>query len=81
MDLNALDIVIPAVITGLVTIATRLKMPRDYAPLMAVVLGVAAGVIYLVPDDPKLGVLAGLVVGLSSVGLYSAATHYKERLS
>lgn len=73
MDLNALDAVIIAVIIGLIKAATLMGMPKRFAPGISLILGVAAGILYIYPNDPKLGVLIGLVMGLSSVGLYSGA--------
>lgn len=61
---------IPA-ITALVEIAKRSGMPDRIAPLLALVLGLAAGLVYVAPDDWRAAILAGLVMGLSSMGLWS----------
>jgi hypothetical protein len=71
MDLNALDAIVIAVIIGLIEGATRMGLPKRFAPVVAVVLGVAGGLVYIFPENPKMGVLVGLVMGLSAVGLYS----------
>jgi EamA domain-containing membrane protein RarD len=60
-----------AVVIGLVALANGLGLPKRFSPVVAVVLGVSFGVVYLTPGNVKLGVLAGIVLGLSAVGLYS----------
>jgi hypothetical protein len=65
------DIVIIAVIIGLVEIATRAGMPKRFSPAVSIVLGVIGGVVYIAPGDPKTGVIVGIIMGLTSVGLYS----------
>lgn len=71
MDLQPIDVIIIAVIIGLVEAFTRLGLPKRFAPVVAVVLGIIGGIVYIFPDRPAMGVLVGLVMGLSSVGLYS----------
>lgn len=71
MDFQATDAIIIALVIGLVEIATRMGMPKRFAPALALVLGVAGGIVYIFPQEPKMGVLIGLVMGLSASGLYS----------
>lgn len=59
------------VIIGLVEIAKQTGFPKRYTPLLALALGIAAGVFYVSPDDLATGILSGIVMGLASVGLYS----------
>ncbi|MDR6225457.1 transposase [Desmospora profundinema] len=72
------DAVLIAVVTSLVSLAKRVGFPAKFAPLLALVLGVAAGVIYAVPDDLYAGILVGIVMGLASVGLYSGPKNVKQ---
>jgi hypothetical protein len=66
------DVVIIAIIIGLVEIATTMGMPKKIAPAVSILLGVIGGIVYIAPGDIKTGVLVGVIMGLSSVGLYSA---------
>ncbi|BFH14307.1 transposase [Paenibacillus melissococcoides] len=65
------DGIIVAVIVGLVEIAKGLGLPIRLAPVLSIILGIAAGVVYLAPGDLKMGVMYGIVSGLTSCGLYS----------
>ncbi|MFC4075212.1 hypothetical protein [Salinithrix halophila] len=64
------DAVLIAVITGLVELIKRSGLPKRFVPLLALALGIAAGVFY-VSHDLAQGILSGIVLGLSAVGLYS----------
>ena len=46
-------------------------MPAKFAPAVDLVLGIAAGFVYIAPGDPKLAVFYGLLMGLTAAGLYS----------
>ncbi|WP_374019201.1 transposase [Paenibacillus thiaminolyticus] len=65
------DVMIVAVIVGLVEIAKGLGLPNRLAPVLSIILGIAAGVVYLTPGDLKMGVMYGIICGLTSCGLYS----------
>jgi hypothetical protein len=65
------DVVLIAVIIGLVEIASRAGLPKKAAPTLSLVLGVAGGIVYIAPGDPKTGVIVGIIMALSSMGLYS----------
>lgn len=68
------DVALVPCITGLVEIAKKLGMGQKYAPLLALLLGVVAGVLYAGgAGDIKGGILKGIFFGLSSSGLYSTA--------
>lgn len=71
MGFEATDTVLIAVIIGLVAMATQLGLPKRFAPATALILGVVGGMVYIFPSDPKMGVLIGMVMGLSATGLYS----------
>ena len=42
-------------------------------PFIALVIGIAVGVIYVAEFDLKQGILVGAMLGLSASGLYSSA--------
>jgi len=62
------------VINGLAEVAKRAGLSSRYVPLLAVALGLAAGIGLRNPDESiPVAVLEGLIIGLSAVGLYSGA--------
>lgn len=71
MDFTVYDIGLLPLIIGLVAVATTLGLPKKLAPVLALVLGILSGVVYLAPDNAAQGVLVGIALGLASVGLYS----------
>lgn len=58
-----------AIIIGLTEVTKRLGLKSKYAPLVAIVLSL--GLTFLTMGATKETLIAGLVVGLTSVGLYS----------
>ena len=77
MDLVIYGLPIAAVIVGLVELAKGQGLPSRYAPVLAVVLGLAFATLGRL-DDPTVGTwlqveLLGLITGLSASGLYSGA--------
>ncbi|WP_284141054.1 MULTISPECIES: hypothetical protein [unclassified Virgibacillus] len=74
--IEAYGVVLIPIIMGLIEVAKILGLPRKYAPLLAVILGVAAGTIYANPDSLRGGILIGIALGLSSVGLYSGTRNF-----
>ena len=66
-----LTMAIPA-INGLAEVAKRAGLSNRYVPLLAVGLGLIAGIGLRNPEESMaVAVLQGLVIGLSAVGLYS----------
>ena len=77
MELVIYGLPIAAVIVGLVELAKGQGLPSRYAPVFAVVLGLAFATLGRL-DDPTAGTwlqveLLGLITGLSASGLYSGA--------
>jgi len=69
-------------INGLVEVAKRAGVPNRYLPLLAVVMGVMAGVGLRNPNESiAIAVMEGLVIGLSAVGLYSGTRNVLRRNS
>lgn len=68
-------VVVPAVI-GLVQVAKETGIPSRFAPLVAIVFGILAGLAQLQAGHwPWIqAVVMGTALGLSAVGLYSGAT-------
>ncbi|MGI5882336.1 MAG: hypothetical protein ACOX7L_04620 [Dethiobacteria bacterium] len=66
------------IIMGLIELLKRVGIPKRYTPLFAVLIGILCGFYYIAPDDPKKAVLLGIVLGLSSIGLYSGTKNTYE---
>lgn len=73
------EAVLIGVIVGLVEIIKRSGVPDRYAPIVSIILGIVAGVLYLTPEDYLYGVLQGIILGLSSVGLYSGTKNLVQK--
>lgn len=76
--MEAYDVALIPLITALVTVFTRLGFPKKLAPIVSLVFGVLVGMLYVYPDDIKGGILVGIMLGLSAVGLYSGTKNTKE---
>lgn len=74
--MNVIDFgAVVATTAALCEVAKRTGLPARWVPLLAAVLGVVAGVLYLSPDEPLQGVFLGLTAGLTAVGAYSGVSH------
>lgn len=73
------DVIIVAVILGLVEVLKTLGLTEKFAPVASIVLGIMGGVIYLYPQDLKAGILMGLIMGLSASGAYSGTKTLFEK--
>ncbi|AUS03575.1 transposase [Paenibacillus larvae] len=71
MNIEITDVVIVAVIVGLVEMAKGIGLPVRLAPVLSVILGIVAGIVYF-PGDLKTSAIFGIISGLTSCGLYSA---------
>ena len=67
------DAALTGLILAMVEAAKRTGLPAKYAPLLSLVLGMAAGVFILQPGDIVQGIVSGVAMGLAAVGLYSSA--------
>lgn len=70
------------VINGLAEVAKRAGLSSRYVPLLAVILGLIAGIGLRNPEESiAVAVLEGLVIGLSAVGLYSGTRNFLGKRS
>lgn len=76
--MEAYDVALIPIITGLVGVFTQLGLRKKFAPIVSLILGLLIGVFYVYPDDIKGGILVGIMLGLSAVGLYSGVKNTKE---
>ncbi|MBV9278615.1 MAG: hypothetical protein JOZ41_00895 [Chloroflexi bacterium] len=76
-DTQILGIVAVPAILGLVQVLKDAGLPDRFAPLTAVLLGIAAGAgqASAAHTDILSGAIAGLALGLSACGLYSGASN------
>jgi len=72
-ELNVFGIALVPVVIGLSELLKRSGVPKKYTPISALILGLLFGFFYLAPGEPKKAILMGIVLGLSSVGLFSGA--------
>ncbi|QBX91084.1 hypothetical protein PHGAL3_0045 [Phage Altai3] len=76
--MEAYDVALIPIITGLVGVFTQLGLRKKFAPIVSLVLGLLIGIFYVYPGDIKGGILVGLMLGLSATGLYSGVKNTKE---
>lgn len=79
MEIEVSGVFLVALLVGLSELLKRSGMPKRIVPIATVVLGIAAGIVYVSPDDAKNGVLVGLSIGLAAIGLYSGAKNTIEK--
>lgn len=72
------DVLLIAVIVGLVELLKKLNLPHKLLPVASLVFGLIGGVFYLFPHDIKAGLLMGVIMGLSASGLYSGVKNTVE---
>jgi L-cystine uptake protein TcyP (sodium:dicarboxylate symporter family) len=73
------DVVIIPLIVGIVEMFKRAGVSKKILPFIAVILGIAIGVVYVTDFDWKQGVLVGAMLGLSASGLYSSSKNTFEK--
>jgi L-cystine uptake protein TcyP (sodium:dicarboxylate symporter family) len=78
MQLNE-SIIIPIII-AIVELFKGLGVPVKFSALIAVVVGMVIGVIYLHPGDLKYGIFDGVIYGLTAAGLYSGAKNTVQQI-
>lgn len=71
MDYDYKGIALIPIITILVDVIKKAGLPKNFAPLMSLILGVIAGLIFENNGDIKNGIITGLIMGMSASGLYS----------
>lgn len=79
MMLAAYDVALIPLIIALVELMKGAGLPKKWCSLASLILGIAGGVVYIYPDDPKGGIIVGIMLGLSASGLYSGSKHMFKR--
>ena len=71
MDFQVYGLALAPLLIAVMAVLTMLGLPKRFVPVISVALGIVVGIIYLAPGDIKQGVIIGIALGVSSVGLYS----------
>lgn len=74
-----LGIPITGLIIGILEGFKKLGLNEKYVPIFSVILGVTSGVLLTTSGDIKEGIVLGLAMGLSAVGLYSGTKNTFEK--
>jgi L-cystine uptake protein TcyP (sodium:dicarboxylate symporter family) len=72
------DVAIIPLIVGVVELLKQLGLPTKFSALVAAILGIVIGVVYVAPGDILRGILVGLSLGLAASGLYSGVKNTIE---
>lgn len=73
------DVALIPLIVGLVQVLKTMGLSRKFLPLAAIIFGIGGGIFYVYPDDIKGGIIVGIMLGLSSSGLYSGTKNTFEK--
>jgi len=77
MDYEIYGYALVPIVTALVEVFKKLGMPVKFAPLLALGIGLFAGIGFNL-NDIQFGVIIGVVVGLASCGLYDGIKSVKN---
>lgn len=55
-------------------------LPKKWTPLWNIVIGVTLSIIYVYPQDLKISIMVGLMLGLSASGLYSGVKNTAQAI-
>lgn len=72
--------IIPLII-GLLEIVKKAGLKEKYVPLISLIFGLIAGLTLFADGDAKTGVIQGVFIGLSAVGLYSGTKNTVEEFN
>ncbi|MGI6098012.1 MAG: hypothetical protein ACOYBM_07925 [Dethiobacteria bacterium] len=70
-ELNIYGVALVPVMIALLELLKRSGVPKRLIPFLSIVIGVFMGFYYLAPGEVPKAILLGIVLGLSSIGLYS----------
>lgn len=71
------EAVMVAVLVGVLEVVKKTGFNPKFIPVLSLFLGAGIGIIYS-GFELKEGILSGIVIGLSAVGLYSGGTNVYE---
>lgn len=79
MDDEVYGIMLIPIVLGGVEILKNIGLPQRFCPLVALAFGTVVGGVYLSEGDIKKGVLKGVYIGLSAVGMYSGTKNVMKK--
>lgn len=71
-------IAIIPLLMGILEVFKKLGVSEKYVPVMSLILGIGIGIALFAAGDMKTGVVQGIYIGLSAVGLYSGTKNTIE---
>lgn len=77
-DVQVFGVSTVGAIMAIVNILKDAGFPKKYSPLVAIALGILAGVFLIDPKDLQQGVIDGLSLGLSAIGVHSGIKNVRE---
>ena len=72
MNYDYKGIALIPIITILVDVMKKAGVPKNFAPLVSLIIGVIVGIIFENNGDIKNAIITGLIMGMSASGLYSS---------
>lgn len=69
-----------AIIT-IVQLLQDMGFPKKFSPILSIGLGILVGVFLVDPHDLQQGLIDGLSLGLSAIGVHSGAKNIREGVS
>ena len=69
--------IIPLLI-GILEVFKKLGVSEKHIPVISLILGIGIGIALFAAGDMKTGVVQGIYIGLSAVGLYSGTKNTVE---
>jgi len=73
-------IAIVPLIIGLSEVIKRLGFNQKFIPVINLILGLIAGIVFISPGNIKVGIIQGIFIGLSASGLYSGTKNIVQEL-
>lgn len=71
--------IIPLLI-GILEVIKKLGINKKYIPIISLLLGIGTGILLFTDGDFKVGIIKGIYIGLSAVGLYSGGKNTIEAI-
>ena len=71
--------IIPLLI-GILEVIKKLGINKKYIPIISLLLGIGTGILLFTDGDLKAGIIKGIYIGLSAVGLYSGGKNTIEAI-
>jgi hypothetical protein len=80
MNMEYAGIALIPLVIGLSEAIKRIGFNAKFIPVIDLILGLVAGIVFLSPGDLKAGIIQGIFIGLSASGLYSGTKNIVQEL-